>query len=160
MEDELAVRVILSAGKDSIRYLYSLLKSKLNTKAKIARFTDSEVLNESLASNIVAVKALKREYKINGVDFFSRKLPDGKMELLFHAKDRNMILATTEKIMRDMQENPQKYLKKETVLKPSKGKKEPTLKEEIQNAKQIQQELLKNAPTQTVNKTIKKGKSL
>ncbi|MFN6702352.1 hypothetical protein [Enterococcus gallinarum] len=160
MEDELAVRVILSAGKDSIRYLYPLLKTKLNTQAKIARFTDSEVLNESLANSETALKVLKKEYKTNGVDFFSRKLPDGKIELLFHAKDRNMILATTEKIMRDMQENSQKYQKKEGVVKPIKGQKEPTLKEEIQNAKQIQQELLKNEPKQSLNKTMKKRKTV
>ncbi|MCO5532471.1 hypothetical protein NG885_12555 [Enterococcus faecium] len=160
MEDELAVRVILTAGKDSIRYLYPLLKTKLNTQAKIARFTDSEVLNESLANSETALKVLKKEYKTNGVDFFYRKLPDGKIELLFHAKDRNMILATTEKIMRDMQENSQKYQKKEGVVKPIKGQKEPTLKEEIQNAKQIQQELLKNEPKQSLNKTMKKRKTV
>ena len=59
-----------------------------------------------------------------------------------------------------MQENSQKYQKKEEVVKPTKGQKEPTLKEEIQNAKQIQQELLKNAPKQSLNKTMKKRKTV
>lgn len=156
----MAVRVILTAGKDSMRSVYQLLKKKLDTKGKIARFTDSEVLEKSLSNSTVAIKDLKREYKKNGVDFLSRELPDGKTELLFHAKDRNMILATTEKVMRDMQANPQKYLKKETVLKSDRGKKEIPLKDEIKLAKQQQQEMLKNATNKAVKKTLEKGKSL
>ncbi|MGO2631914.1 MAG: hypothetical protein ACTH9I_10235, partial [Lactococcus lactis] len=108
----------------------------------------------------VAIKALHREYKKNGVDFLSRELPDGKTELLFHAKDRNMILATTEKVMRDMQANPQKYLKKEKAIQPEKGKKELSLKDEIKIAKQEQQEMLKNVADKAVNKTLGKGKSI
>ena len=62
--------------------------------------------------------------------------------------------------MRDMQANPQKYIKKETVLKTNKGKKEIPLKDEIQQAKQVQQEMLKNVANKAVNKTLKKGKSI
>lgn len=160
MEDEQAVRIILSAGKDSIRYTHVLLKKYLDSKGKVANFTDSEVLDKSLSESTVAIKELKREYKKNGVDFFSRELPDGKTELLFHAKDRNMILATTEKVMRDMQANPQKYLKKETVLKTDKGKKELSLQDEIKIAKQEQQEMLKSVSGKAINKTLKKGKSI
>ena len=160
MEDELAVRVTLAAGKDTIRYVYKLLKKQLDRKGKSARFTDSEVLDKSLSGSTVATKDLKREYKKNGVDFFSRALPDGKTELLFHAKDRNMILATTEKVMRDMQADPQKYLKKETVLKADTAKKELPLKNDIQSAKQEQQEMLKNAAGKALTKTLGKGKSI
>ncbi len=160
MEDEQAVRVILGTGKDTMRYVHRLLKEHINKTDKLSKFTDSEVLNKSLSDSNVAIKDLKREYKKNGVDFFSRQLPDGKTELLFHAKDRNMILATTEKVMRDMQANPQKYIKKETVLKSNKVKKEIPLKDEIQQAKQVQQEMLKNVTNKAVNKTLKKGKSI
>ncbi|HAQ0619031.1 TPA: hypothetical protein IWQ27_002382 [Enterococcus faecium] len=159
-EEDETVRIILGAGKSSIRHAYSLLKKHYDSKGKVPNFTDSELLNESLSNSNVAIKALHREYKKNGVDFLSRELPDGKTELLFHAKDRNMILATTEKVMRDMQANPQKYLKKEKAIQPDKGKKEPSLKDEIKIAKQEQQEMLKNVADKAVNKTLGKGKSI
>ncbi|HGA2275118.1 hypothetical protein [Enterococcus canis] len=59
MEDEQAVRIILSAGKDSIRYTHVLLKKYLDSKGKVANFTDSEVLDKSLSESTVAIKELK-----------------------------------------------------------------------------------------------------
>lgn len=71
-----------------------------------------------------------------------------------------MILATTEKVMRDMQANPQKYLKKRKKLSNQKRQKELSLKDEIKIAKQEQQEMLKNVADKAVNKTLGKGKSI
>ena len=88
-EEDETVRLILGVGKRSIRHAYSLLKKHYDNKGKVSNFTDSELLNESLSNSNVAIKALHREYKKNGVDFLSRELPDGKTELLFHAKGVN-----------------------------------------------------------------------
>ncbi|MEJ4415350.1 hypothetical protein SJ826_14590 [Enterococcus faecium] len=45
-EEDETVRVILGAGKSSIRHAYSLLKKHYDSKGKVPNFTDSELLNE------------------------------------------------------------------------------------------------------------------
>ena len=145
MNDEEAVRVVLGIGRFTITNGYKGVSKVLNGRIKHLNkpiFNTSEVLNENLSENKEAIKALEKEYKQNGVDFKTRELPDGKTELLFHAKDKNMILATTEKIMHDMQENP---------------KKSKTMQERIANAKAKEQQLLK---AKGVNKAVSKGKGM
>lgn len=159
MNDEEAVRVVLGIGRFTITNGYKGVSKVLNGRIKHLNkpiFNTSEVLNENLSENKEAIKALEKEYKQNGVDFKTRELPDGKTELLFHAKDKNMILATTEKIMHDMQENPKKYIKKEHVLtkEPRKSK---TMQERIANAKAKEQQLLK---AKGVNKAVSKRKGM
>ncbi len=159
MNDEEAVRAVLGIGKFTISNIYRAVKKVIDDKnRKLSKpiFNASEVLNENLSENKEAIKALEKEYKQNGVDFKTRELPDGKTELLFHAKDKNMILATTEKIMKDIQENPKKYIKKEHVFtkEPRKSK---TMQERIANAKAKEQQLLK---AKGVNKAVSKGKGM
>lgn len=159
MNDEEAVRVVLGIGRFTITNGYKGVSKVLNGRIKHLNkpiYNASEVLNENLSENKNAIKALEKEYKQNGVDFKTRELPDGKTELLFHAKDKNMILATTEKIMHDMQENPKKYVKKEHVL-TKENLKSQTIQQRIGRAKLKQQEMLK---AKGVNKAVSKGKGL
>ena len=93
MNDEEAVRVVLGIGRFTITNGYKGVSKVLNGRIKHLNkpiFNASEVLNENLSENKEAIKALEKEYKQNGVDFKTRELPDGKTELLFHAKDINI----------------------------------------------------------------------
>ncbi|MFC0740112.1 hypothetical protein [Enterococcus faecalis] len=82
MEDEMAVRVVLSTLKESSTKILTSnqvrnLNAKLNEKLfstdskKIKRFNSSEILDKSVATSKIALKDLKKEYKANGVDFFT-----------------------------------------------------------------------------------------
>lgn len=123
MTEEQAVKLILSAEKNSIKQVYSLLKKNYGEQGNTLVFDDNELLDKRLSSDDFYMQELHKEYKKNGVDFFCRELPDGKTELLLHARDKNLFLVATEKVISDMQANPQKYLKKEKDIQPEKGKK-------------------------------------
>ena len=159
MNDEEAVRVVLGIGRFTITNGYKGVSKVLNGRIKHLNkpiFNTSEVLNENLSENKEAIKALEKEYKQNGVDFKTRELPDGKTELLFHAKDKNMILATTEKNTPQKQKKHKKKKKKKPFF-TKKPRKTKTIQERIANAKAKEQQLLK---AKGVNKAVSKGKGM
>lgn len=153
---EEAVRLILGVDKNSIKDMYSLLKKKYNPQNKPVSFAENELLDKSLNDNEFLNDILHKEYKSHSVDFFKRELSDGKTEVLFHAKESDKFLSVTEKVMSDMQTNPQKYLKQET---PKGWTKELPLKEEIKLAKQQQAQMIADLNKPKKNKRYNKNTS-
>ena len=136
--------------------MYSLLKKKYNPQNKPVSFAENELLDKSLNDNEFLNDILHKEYKRHNVDFFQRELPDGKTELLLHAKDKSLFLAATEKVISDMQSNSQKYLKQEI---PVGIKKELSLKEEIKLAKKEQAQMIADLNKPKKNKRYNKNTS-
>lgn len=159
MTEEQAVRLILGAEKNTIKDVYSLLKKNDDNTGNTLDFEDNELLNKRLSSDNFDIQELHKEYKNHNVDFFQRELPDGKTELLLHAKDKSLFLAATEKVISDMQADPQKYLKKEKAIQPEKGKKELSLKEEIKLAKKEQAQMITDLNKPKKNKRYNKNTS-
>jgi hypothetical protein len=153
---EEAVRLILGVDKNSIKDMYSLLKKKYNPQNKPVSFAENELLDKSLNDNEFLNDILHKEYKSHSVDFFQRELSDGKTEVLFHAKESDKFLSVTEKVMSDMQTNPEKYLKQET---PKGWTKELPLKEEIKLAKQQQAQMIADLNKPKKNKRYNKNTS-
>lgn len=153
---EEAVRLILGVDKNSIKDMYSLLKKKYNPQNKPVSFAENELLDKSLNDNEFLNDILHKEYKSHNVDFFQRELSDGKTEVLFHAKESDKFLSVTEKVMSDMQTNPQKYLKQET---PKGWTKELPLKEDIKLAKQQQAQMIADLNKPKKNKRYNKNTS-
>lgn len=165
MEDEEAVRVVLNSAKvsgqtiiksDIFKNLTNTLKNSLKGDYdKLSKFNNSQVLDESLANSDVSLSKLKNEYKANGVELHFRDLPNGKVEMLFHSKDENMLVATTEKILREVQSGSKKYIpvkKKIAKLTP--------LQERINKAKDKQKEIIAKQPPKTPSIGKQKEKSL
>lgn len=156
MTEEQAVRLILGAEKNTIKDVYSLLKKNDDNTGNTLDFEDNELLNKRLSSDNFDIQELHKEYKNHNVDFFQRELPDGKTELLLHAKDKSLFLAATEKVISDMQSNSQKYLKQEI---PVGIKKELSLKEEIKLAKKEQAQMIADLNKPKKNKRYNKNTS-
>lgn len=159
MMEEQAVRLILDVKKNSIKHAYVLLKKNYSSQENGFVFKDNELLNKGLSNDDFDMQELRNEYKKNGVDFFCRELADGKTELLLHASDKNLFLSVTEKVMRDMQVNPQRYLKKENFPKSEKGEKGLFLKDEIRMAKQRQAQMIAGLNEPKKNKRYNKNTS-
>lgn len=85
-EEDETVRVILGAGKSSIKHAYSLLKKHYDSKGKVPNFTDSELLNESLSNSNVAIKALHREYKRMALIFYHVNCQTARQSYYFMLK--------------------------------------------------------------------------
>lgn len=156
MTEEQAVRLILGAEKNSIKDVYSLLKKNFDPQSKSIDIDDNELLDKNLNDSDFLKGILHKEYKSHSVDFFQRELPDGKTELLLHAKDKSLFLAATEKVISDLQSNSQKYLKQEI---PVGIKKELSLKEEIKLAKQEQAQMIADLNKPKKNKRYNKNTS-
>lgn len=169
MDDEAAVRVVLGVGREVLREARNRgfsgkqlveANSKLSRSSGVSSLNDfnaSEILNNNLADSKLSIHALKREFKKNGVDFYFRELPNNQTEVLFHAKDKNMIAASTDKVLQDVKQNPKKYTQNEKILKNQ--KKGPTLKQRLEKAMHKHQGLLKSK-VMSVGKMLGKGKSL
>ena len=153
---EEAVRLILDVDKNSMKDVYLLLKKKYGSQNGTVDFVDNESLDKSLTDSDFLNSVLHKEYKRHSVDFFQRELSDGKTEVLFHAKESDKFLSVTEKVMSDMQTNPQKYLKQET---PKGWTKELPLKEEIKLAKQQQAQMIADLNKPKKNKRYNKNTS-
>lgn len=156
MTEEQAVRLILGSEKNTIKDVYSLLKKNCDPQSETINFSDTELLDKSLNDNDFLKDILHKEYKSHNVDFFQRELPEGKTELLLHAKDKSLLLVATEKVISDMQVNSQKYLKQEI---PVGLKKELSLKEEIKLAKQEQAQMIADLNKPKKNKRYNKNTS-
>lgn len=156
MTEEQAVKLLLGADKNSMKHVYSLLKKNCTPQSGTIDFSDNELLDKSLNDNDFLNDVLHKEYKNHNVDFFQRELPDGKTELLLHAKDKSLFLAATEKVISDMQSNSQKYLKQEI---PVGIKKELSLKEEIKLAKKEQAQMIADLNKPKKNKRYNKNTS-
>lgn len=162
MEDEEAVRVVLggikSSGQtllksDSFRKIaVSLRESLKGDKAKIKDFNASKVLDESLSNSNLSLDKLKKEYKKNGINLLFRDLPNDKVEMLFHARDDNMLVATTEKILREVETGSKKY-----NAKLGANKSKTPLQERIDSAKEKQKILMDKQP-KTPKVAVKKSK--
>lgn len=153
---EEAVRLILDVDRNSMKDVYRLLKKKYDSQSVTTHFADNELLDKSLNDSDFLNDILHKEYKRHSVDFFQRELPDGKTELLLHAKDKSLFLAATEKVISDMQSNSQKYLKQEI---PVGIKKELSLKEEIKLAKKEQAQMIADLNKPKKNKRYNKNTS-
>ncbi|MDH5039556.1 hypothetical protein [Enterococcus faecalis] len=153
---EEAVRLILDVDRNSMKDVYRLLKKKYDSQSVTTHFADNELLDKSLNDSDFLNDVLHKEYKRHNVDFFQRELPDGKTEVLFHAKESDKFLSVTEKVMSDMKTNPQKYLKQET---PKGWTKELPLKEEIKLAKQQQAQMIADLNKPKKNKRYNKNTS-
>lgn len=168
MEDEEAVKVVLNSVKtsgqtllksDSFRKIAIALKENLKgDKAKIKEFNSSKVLDESLANSDISLDKLKKEYKKNGIKLLFRDLPNNKVEMLFHARDENMLVATTEKILREVQSGSKKYSPLGNKLGTNKEK--TPLQERIELAKEKQKVLIDKQPTPNVAMKKSKEKSV
>lgn len=156
MTEEQAVRLILDVDKNSIKHVYSLLKKNCGPQSETIDFDDNELLDKSLNDSDLLNDVLHKEYKSHSVDFFQRELSDGKTEVLFHAKESDKFLSVTEKVVSDMQVNPQKYLKQKT---PEGWTKEIPLKEEIKLAKQQQAQMIADLNKPKKNKRYNKNTS-
>lgn len=162
MEDEEAVRVVLggikSSGQtllksDSFRKIaVSLRESLKGDKAKIKDFNASKVLDEALSNSNLSLDKLKKEYKKNGINLLFRDLPNDKVEMLFHARDDNMLVATTEKILREVETGSKKY-----NAKLGANKSKTPLQERIDSAKEKQKILMDKQP-KAPKVTVKKSK--
>lgn len=153
---EEAVRLILDVDRNSMKDVYRLLKKKYDSQSVTTHFADNELLDKSLNDSDFLNDILHKEYKRHSVDFFQRELSDGKTEVLFHAKESDKFLSVTEKVMSDMQVNPQKYLKQKT---PEGWTKEIPLKEEIKLAKQQQAQMIADLNKPKKNKRYNKNTS-